>query len=212
MSAEPRKLPDYISIPIKTEEDEHAPIITITPATLTVNHVPRLDTTTSSTAHGLPTPPITPTTPKPILKTRKSTTPISAYQPSSLSLSSLPLHHGGKDHFHPHPSLHVRLRRHLALLHPSTPTGIVEFCAVRLLSRDRPYGHDGDWVPIYEPDERGNTVDLSSAGLQLDAPKGYARAQLGEGKETDKRLENMYRIARRGYTLLEEKCPGVDKL
>ena len=65
------QMPDYISIPNKDGDYEQTPVITVTPATLTVDSVPKL---------GPPTPPITPTTPKPILKTRKSTTPLSTYQ------------------------------------------------------------------------------------------------------------------------------------
>lgn len=200
--SEPSRLSDHpeMQVPTKLEVDcdrPCSPVITITPASLTFTH-------------NLPTPPISPTAaaaPKPILKTRKSTTPISLY--THVLTPSPPC-----DPLNPHPSLRAPLRRHLALLHPSTPTQIVEFCAVRLLSKDRPHGYEGDWTPIYEPDQSGVKVDLAAAGLGLDAPRAYAGAQSdrGEGRGTDKRLEGMYAVARESWGLLESKSPGVNKL
>ena len=116
-------------------------------------------------------------------------------------------------------------------MHPSTPSEIVQFCAIRLLSKDVPYGYDGekDWKPIYEPDESGVEVDLAAAGLSFDAPKEYrwrsrsrSRSNSGDtpgegrgggrGEGTDRRLEEMYRVARISYGLLELKSPGVNKV
>jgi len=179
MSSNPAKSSDYNPIPTLLP-----PIIHLTPPSLTLSLNP------------LPTPP---QTPKPILKTRTSTTPIS---PISLipQIPSPP----PQDPHNPHPSLQYPLTRHLALLHPRTPGDIVNFCAIRLLSTDRPHGHDGDWVPIYQEDQ-GVTVDLAAAGVGLDAAKDYSGRRVGMGLEVDERLEGMYRVARESWGLLEKK-------
>jgi hypothetical protein len=181
MSSNPTKINDYNPIPTSP------PHIHLTPATL-----PPL-------TH-LHTPPTTPKqNPKPILKTRTSTTPIS---PISLNFSPPQI---PADPHNPHPSLQYPLTRHLALLHPQTPGDIVNFCAIRLLSTDRPFGHRGDWVPIWKEDN-GVRIDLSTAGIGMDAPKGYGRkAGACRGEEVDRRLEGMYAAARESWGLLEIK-------
>jgi hypothetical protein len=192
MSSNPSKIRSYYPIPTSLEP----PVIHLTPATL-----PPLT---------LSTPPTTPTTtctskkPKPILKTRTSSTPIS---PISLNLAHSPPQIPADPH-NPHPSLQYPLTRHLALLHPQTPGDIVNFCAIRLLSTDRPYGHDGEWVPIWKP-HQGVAIDLADAGIGMDAVKGYERREGdGKGEKVDKRLEGMYRAARESWGLLEVKGGG----
>lgn len=111
-------------------------------------------------------------------------------------------------------SLHSPLRRHLTFLHPSTPEHIITFVATRLLSRDRPYGftaedesaYGGEWQPVW-----AGCGDIATAGVGNEAAKGCQRID-GEGKERDERLEWMYGVARRSYSLLEMKVPGVDKI
>jgi hypothetical protein len=181
MSSNPSKINDYNPIPTSP------PHIHLTPATL-----PRLQ--------HLPTPP---TTPRPILKTRTSTTPI-----SPISLNFSPPTPPSDPRF-PHPSLQYPLTRHLALLHPQTPGDIVNFCAIRLLSTDRPYGHVGEWVPVWKEHE-GVAIDLADAGIALDAPKGYRCRKRGgcKGEEVDRRLEGMYAAARESWGLLEIKGSG----
>jgi hypothetical protein len=97
-------------------------------------------------------------------------------------------------------SLHEPLRRHLALLHPATPPQIRHFIATRLLSHDRPYGHEGKWEPIWY-----GTGDIATAGVGYDAVKGLE--QKGEGRRRDERLEQMYAVARRSWGLLAEISP-----
>lgn len=176
MSSNPTKINDHNPIPTSP------PHIHLTPATL-----PRLQ--------HLPTPP---TTPKPILKTRTSTTPIS---PISLNYSPPTPPSDPRD---PHPSLQYPLTRHLALLHPQTPGDIVNFCAVRLLSTDRPYGHVGEWIPVWKEHD-GVAINLADAGIALDAPKGYRKRGGCKGEEVDKRLEGMYAAARESWGLLQIK-------
>lgn len=106
-------------------------------------------------------------------------------------------------------SLYDPLRRHLALLHPTTPTQIVGFIANRLLSRDTPYGHGGPWTPLWALE---GCVDLSTAGLGVEAGRGCRQREGGRGKEVDRVVEEMYSVARRSWGLLEEKAPGVAKL
>jgi len=173
MSSNPDKIRSYNPIPTSPP----TPTIHLTPSTL-------------------PTPPTTPTSkPKPILKTRTSSTPIS---PISLTYSPPEL---PSDPRNPHPSLQYPLTRHLALLHPQTPGDIVNFCATRLLSTERPAGYHGTWIPIYEKDG-GVEIDLADAGIGMDAVKGYERRKgKGKGEEVDKRLEGMYRAARESWDL-----------
>lgn len=184
------------------------PVITVTPASM------------------LLTPPLTPITPTSILKCTKvsgdiwSKDPSSSSSPDSSSPSGaraiphLPspqstegakhLAGGFVDHHH---SLHFPLTRHLALLHPNTPKEIVHFIATRLLSKDRPFGHEGEWEPVWQ-----GCGDLSNAGVGKDAGKGCKQREDGQGKEVDKKLEEMYGIARESFKALEIRSPGVDKL
>jgi hypothetical protein len=151
--------------------------------------------------------PLSPTTtkPKPILKPSTTPSPISPIP----SLSKFALPTPPSDPHNPHPSLQNPLKTHLALLHPSTPSDIVAFCAIRLLSTDRPYGYKGDWVPIWQEKE-GVACDLTKAGVGLDAGKSYKEKmeEKGWGAEVDKRLEGMYRAARESWGLLENKGAG----
>ncbi|KAK4686860.1 histone H3, partial [Tremellales sp. Uapishka_1] len=124
----------------------------------------------------LPTPPLTPSSPK-------SSSPLACDLPSSL-LEPLNLH--------------------LTFLHPNSPPQIRHFCATRLLSRDRPFGYEGAWEPVWK-----DSGDLATAGVGFDAPKGVR--QVGEGRKKDEELARMYDIAKESYKLLEMKAPGVDK-
>jgi hypothetical protein len=148
-------------------------------------HLPPVITITPATLQFPLTPPLTPTTsptksshphPKPIL------TPAEPYSDT------------------PHP-LHEPLKLHLALLHPQTPEPIISFIATRLLSRDRPYGHQGEWSPI--GDGHG---DLITAGVGYEAGKRCERRE-GKGKGFNEELEWMYHVARMSYRLLELKAP-----
>ncbi|WVQ81785.1 hypothetical protein IAT38_003910 [Cryptococcus sp. DSM 104549] len=104
-------------------------------------------------------------------------------------------------------SLHAPLKAHLGLLHPSTPTNIVTFCAARLLSPDRPYGFEGrfEWKPIHLQE---GGFDLQTSGVGKDAGKELRESQSGPGKEADEKVEKMYAAARKSYTLLELKGPS----
>ncbi len=51
-------------------------------------------------------------------------------------------------------------------------------------------------------------MDLSTAGLGMEAGKGCRQREGGRGKELDGRLEGMYDVARRSWGLLEEKSLG----
>ena len=138
-------------------------------------------------------PPSPPLTPAEATEETKSIhiTPISPPPPTGTTLDQ---------------SLHYPLTKHLALLHPSTPKEIISFVATRLLSKDRPYGHQGTWEPIYI-----GCGDLSTAGVGMEAGKGCRRKE-GEGKRKDEEMERMYTVARESFRLLELKSPGVDKL
>jgi hypothetical protein len=91
-------------------------------------------------------------------------------------------------------------------MHPNTPKDVINFVATRLLSRDKPHGYEGDWAPIWE-----GCGDLSTAGVDMEAGKGCKRKE-GAGKERDRKLEEMYQVARDSFKLLELKSPGVSKL
>lgn len=145
----------------------------------------------------LPTPPLTPTSSLPASRVSATTTPSTAVTIRIPSFSP----------FSPYPnSLYPPLKAHLALLHHSTPSPIISFCARRLLSPDMPHGYSPqdqgeEWVPIH-------LYDLQTAGVGKDAPKDLRADQSGPGKEMDQRMERMYAAARRSWNLLNTKIPG----
>ena len=168
------------SVPVCFKLEDTIPPITITPATL------------------LPTPPLTPSSP---LKFSKA--PTIAHLPAVPTPIQNP---PAPDYFpYDHHSLHAPLCRHLALIHPNTPKPIIQFIATRLLSTDRPHGHDGSWTPLWD-----GCGDLSTAGVGLDAGKGCKQKDDGEGKEIDRKLESMYGVARKSWKVLESMGPGED--
>ena len=107
--------------------------------------------------------------------------------------------------YKPH-SLHRPLKRHLHLVHPSTPPRMLSFIATRLLSRDRPFGHTGSWTPLWAD---GGCLDLSAAGVGREAGKGCCQREGGKGREVDRQVEGMYAVARQSWGLLEAKSQGV---
>lgn len=91
-------------------------------------------------------------------------------------------------------------------MHPNTPKEIIHFIATRLLSKDRPYGHQGSWKPVWE-----GSGDLATAGLGREAGKGCCQREDGEGKKRDEEMEEMYEAARRSFMALELKTQGVEE-
>ncbi|GFZ48387.1 hypothetical protein JCM24511_06135 [Saitozyma sp. JCM 24511] len=100
-----------------------------------------------------------------------------------------------------HHPLHSPLQRHLAFLHPNTPSHIRHFIATRLLSPDRPFGHAGSWEPVWK-----GIGDLQTAGVGFDEAKGTEQG--GEGKRRDELLEEMYSVARKSWEMLEMRAPN----
>ncbi|WVR04761.1 hypothetical protein IAU60_001773 [Kwoniella sp. DSM 27419] len=112
-------------------------------------------------------------------------------------------------------SLEAPLRAHLSLLHPSTPPPIISFCATRLLSKDRPYGYQGDsWVPVQMQEIRNEAgaFDLLMAGVDIGGEKGQREGRKGQmvnsTDEAAKVLEAMYAAARESWIKLERMSPG----
>lgn len=185
----------------------------------------------------LPTPPLTPLTPlTPCLKNSKTSSSPTAYFPipppvlqANTILSSVQIPSSPVDPIQlpqemegQHP-LHTPLVTHLTLLHPNMPREIINFCATRLLSTERPYGFDPpvssplhessgqsqghrsgweetDWTPVW-----ADHGDLATAGLGREAAKGCE--QVGPGKKEDERMEWMYKVARKSWGMLEMKGP-----
>lgn len=106
----------------------------------------------------------------------------------------------------PH-SLETPLCAHLALLHPQTPPEIINFIAIRLLSRDVPHGYTGPWDPIWK-----DCGDLLTAGIGYDAAKGCPRRSDSEGQKVDGKIEEMYRVARGSWRVLEAQSPAGSKI
>ena len=165
------------------------PVITITPATLIFENLPLTPDSLGS--------------PKPSCLKHKHQVPPTPSSPVSIPPASC----GGvlpviTDRYDTPSSLLIPLQRHLALIHPQTPKEIIAFVATRLLSSERPFGHIGPWKALGE----GEDVDLSTAGVGLEATKGCEQRD-GEGKELDKKLESMYSVARESWRKLGEIAP-----
>ena len=162
---------------------ELTPIITITPATLPF-HLD-LPPTPLSLMHDRPLFPLKP------LESGQ------AQQTHAKAITRAPPTPGWElDH-----SLQIPLMRHLQFLHPNTPKEVIQFVTTRLLSTDKPYGHQGIWTPISGCD------DLSAAGVGKDAGKGYFPRHDGEGKNLDQRMQAMYEAARESWRRLDDFAP-----
>lgn len=166
--------------PTRPSNRSFPPVITITPATLSSFIIPSHSPT-------FPTKPIAPSTTtssKPI-----QTPPTSTFDPTIDSATC-------SDH-----SLYSPLKRHLALLHPSTPSPIISYITHHLLSRSAPHGHTGSWTPLWALD---GDLNLSTAGLGMEAGRGVRQRDGGKGKEVDMLVEEMYGVARRSWGLMQE--------
>ncbi|GFZ47894.1 hypothetical protein JCM24511_05641 [Saitozyma sp. JCM 24511] len=194
--------------------NDDVPVLTITPATLPLTPplTPTPATTcTAATPTKSTSTSVIPTRTVPIAALARpaspTITPNSPKSPNSPMSSGKPIPRppqpptpSGAGH---HP-LHSPLLRHLALLHPNTPTHVRHFIATRLLSPDRPFGHQGTWQPVWN-----GLGDLCTAGVGYDAAKGTE--QSGEGKRRDEVLQDMYAVARRSWGLLEMKALDGEK-
>lgn len=168
------------------------PVITITPATLHYPLTPPLtpaEASSSSATKPQPIPQPSPAAVRPTTLAR------------SIPIPPSPPFEGPKGYFDGPSSLHYPLTRHLALLHPNTPGNVIAFIATRLLSRDRPFGHEGEWEPVWH-----GCGDLSTAGVGNEASKGCKRRDT-EGKERDEKLEEMYEVAKESFKLLKISGP-----
>jgi len=168
-----------------------SPPAPITPTTKRpISPLPPVITITPATLQTLPTPPISPIELSSKECTRTETIPIPMPIPPPLpesEKSSSP------------ESLLDPLKRHLHLIHPSTPTSIISFIATRFLTHEKPLGHDGSWTPLWALD---GYVDLSTAGLGQEAGRGCRQKDGGKGREMDRRVEEMYEVARRSWGLM----------
>ncbi|ORX34014.1 hypothetical protein BD324DRAFT_192292 [Kockovaella imperatae] len=172
-------------------------------------NIPRLPPVITITPATLPSPQNLPPTPdslqSPKHDEKKSSSPSLPATAKSASPSPirgiLPIL---TDRYDEPSSLLIPLTRHLQLLHPQTPTPVIEFVATRLISHDRPYGHSGPWKPLGGD---GEDIDLSAAGIGREACKGFEQRENGRGRELDRKLEGMYRIARESWNRLDDMAP-----
>ena len=155
------------------------PITPITPGTIDSTTIPVITITPAT----LPSPPLTPVF-------HIDTTPS-----KSIAVPPLPRESPANPENQPH-SLYDPLRHHLTFLHPQTPSEVIRFIADRLLSQDKPEGHEGLWTPLWALD---GCRDLSTAGLGLEAGRGCRQKEDGIGKEIDRTVDVMYNVARRSW-------------
>lgn len=104
--------------------------------------------------------------------------------------------------------MHVPLLAYLAAKYPDHSDDVLHFIATRLLSRDCPHRHDGDWVPL-GPAE-GAVICGCSAVLST-KPNG-TKSDPHHHHHVHKRIEKLVVVAHRSYALLEMECPDEGKL
>ncbi|RSH79777.1 uncharacterized protein EHS24_009435 [Apiotrichum porosum] len=115
----------------------------------------------------------------------------------------------------PH-NLHAPLLAYLRQQYPDMDTDMLYFVAIRLLSREIPYGYEGEWAPIgtVQGDEAVLTSSTPSVnGSGSGSGSTATPSSNGHTGHPHSRIDQLVAVARRSYTLLEMSCPAqVGKL